>query len=47
MLFLLLAVLLCTLVPWLSVLVWGWVPRRPPDPPAAANLHSLAAELSS
>src|SRR6476646_9364263 len=45
MLFLVLAVLLCVLVPLLSVLVWRWVPRRPPDPPAAASLHSLAAEL--
>jgi len=42
---LLLTIAICLLVPWLPVLVYRRLPRRPPLPPAAGQLHRLAAEL--
>jgi hypothetical protein len=45
MIFLLLAVALCLLVPWLPVMLYRSLPRRPPDPLSAEQLHRLAAQL--
>jgi hypothetical protein len=45
MLYLLLAVALCLLVPWLPVLMYRRLPRRPPPPLADWQLRQLAAEI--
>jgi hypothetical protein len=45
MLYLLLAVAICLLVPWVSVLICRSLPRRPPLPPGAEHLQRLVAEL--
>ena len=45
MLYLLLAVALCLLVPWLPVLMYRRVPRRPPPPVSDWQLQQLASEL--
>jgi hypothetical protein len=45
MLYLLLAVALCLLVPWLPYLVYRRLPRRAPPPPGAWHLDQLAAGL--
>jgi hypothetical protein len=42
---LLIAVGLCLLVPWLPVLMYRRLPRRPPPPLSEADLHRLAAQL--
>jgi hypothetical protein len=45
MLFLLIAISLCVLVPWLPYLVYRRLPRRPLPPPGAWHLDLLAAGL--
>jgi hypothetical protein len=47
MLYLLLAVAICLLVPWLIVLLCRRMPRRPPDPLPEGQLNQLAAQLRS
>jgi hypothetical protein len=42
---LLIAVGLCLLVPWLPVLMYRRLPRRPPPPLSEADLHRLAAQV--
>jgi hypothetical protein len=44
MLFLLIAVAICLIVPWLPVLIYRNLPRRLPPPPGAANLEQMAAK---
>lgn len=45
MFYLLLAVLLCLLVPWLPVWMYRRLPRRPADPLPEGQLQQLAAQL--
>ncbi len=45
MVFLVIAVALCLLVPWLPVLMYRSLPRRPPDPVSPTELHRLAVEM--
>jgi hypothetical protein len=45
MLYLLLAVALCLLVPWLPVLMYRSLPRRPPPPLSEGELRRLADQL--
>jgi hypothetical protein len=42
---LLMAVALCLLVPWLPVLIYRRLPRRPPPPLSQEQLHRLAAQF--
>jgi hypothetical protein len=45
MLFLLITVAICLLVPWLPVLMYRRLPRRPPPPVSEGELQRLAREL--
>jgi hypothetical protein len=45
MLYLVIAVALCLLVPWLPVLMYRRLPRRPPPPLSEGELHRLARGL--
>ncbi|HEY7154839.1 MAG TPA: hypothetical protein VH575_12830 [Gemmataceae bacterium] len=47
MFYLLIAVALCLLVPWLPVLMYLRLPRRPPPPLSEQELHHLAGRLQS
>jgi hypothetical protein len=45
MFYLLLAIAICLLVPWLPILVYRRLPRRPPPPLSEGALHRLAGQL--
>ena len=45
MLYLLLAIALCVVVPWLPVLMYRRLPRRPPPPLSEAELHQLVGRV--